>query len=115
LRFSNDTGRLAETVVFHELKRRNLEVYYWKSQEGYEVDFVVKDGQRVTELIQVAWDVKGDVTRSREERALESAMEELDVDSGMILTEDEEKSHEKNGKIIRYTPLWKWLTQVHAV
>jgi len=115
LRFSNDTGRLAETIVFLEMRRRNLEVYYWKSQEGYEVDFVIKEGQRVAELIQVAWDVRNDATRKREERALESAMEELNVDSGMILNEDEEKSLEKNGKIIKYMPMWKWLTQVHAL
>lgn len=109
LRFSHDTGKLAETVVFLEIRRRNFEVYYWKSIEGYEVDFVVKEGQKVTELIQVAWDVKEEATQMREERALLSALEELDVDEGIILTEDEERSIEKNGKLIKYLPLWKWL------
>ncbi len=83
LRFSNDTGRLAETIVFLEIRRRNSEVYYWKSQDGYEVDFVVKAGQKLTELIQVAWDVRDEATQKREERALWCAMEELDVDSGI--------------------------------
>ncbi len=110
LRFSNDTGRLAETIVFLEIRRRNLEVYYWKSRDGYEVDFVVKAGQKLTELIQVAWDVRVEAaTQRREERALWCAMGELDVDSGIILTEDHERILKENGKTIRYMPIWKWL------
>jgi predicted AAA+ superfamily ATPase len=113
LRFSQDTGRLAETIVFLEIRRRNFEVYYWKSRDGYEVDFVVKVGQKLTELIQVAWDVKDEATQRREERALCCAMEELEVDAGVILTEDHERTLEKNGKTIRYMPIWKWLLIPH--
>ncbi|MFZ3383166.1 MAG: DUF4143 domain-containing protein, partial [Candidatus Methanoperedens sp.] len=109
LRFSLDKGRLAETVVFLEIKRRNDEVYYWKNNDGYEVDFVVKSGQKITELIQVSWNVSDEAVQKREERALWCAMEELEVDSGIILTEDEEKSIERNGNIINYLPIWKWL------
>jgi predicted AAA+ superfamily ATPase len=36
-------------------------------------------------------------------------MEELKVDSGIILTEDYERSLEENGKVIKYVPMWKWL------
>ena len=109
LRFSQDAGKLAETAVFLEIKRRNDEVYYWKNQDGYEVDFVVKSGQKITELIQVSWDVSNEAVQRREERALQCAMEELDVDSGVILTEDHERTLEKDGKTIRYMPIWKWL------
>jgi len=109
LRFSQDTGKLAETVVFLEIKRRNDEVYYWKSNDGYEVDFLVRSGQKITELIQVSWNVSDESTQRREERALWCAMEELEVDSGIILTEDHERSLEKNGKVIEYVPMWKWL------
>lgn len=109
LRFSQDTGRLAETAVFLELKRRNAEVYYWKNLNGHEVDFVVKEGQKIGGLIQVAWNVRDEGTRRREERALVCTMEELGVNEGMILTEDEEKILEKNEKVIKYMPTWKWL------
>ena len=57
----------------------------------------------------MAWDVREEATQMREERALLSALEELEVDEGIILTEDEERSIEKNGKLIKYLPLWKWL------
>jgi predicted AAA+ superfamily ATPase len=109
LRFSRDTGKLAETMIFLEINRRNDEVYYWKSNDGYEVDFVVKSGQKIIELIQVSWNVSDEATQRREERALWCAMEELEVDSGLILTEDYEFSLEENGKIIRYIPMWKWI------
>lgn len=109
LRFSRDIGRLAETAVFLELKRRNTEVYYWKNPDGHEVDFIIKEGQEIGGLIQVAWDVRDEITRRREERALVCAMEELNVNEGMILTEDEENVIEKNEKVIKYMPIWKWL------
>jgi len=109
LRFSHDTGKLAEAVVFLEIKRRNDEVYYWKSNDGYEVDFVVRSGQKITELIQVSWNVSDLAVQKREERALWCAMEELEVDSGIILTEDYESRLEENGTVIEYVPMWKWL------
>jgi hypothetical protein len=70
---------------------------------------VVKKGQKPTELIQVSWDVMGGATRRREERALQCDMEELSVNSGIILTEDEETNVEINGNVIKYMPIWKWL------
>ncbi|WP_231963851.1 ATP-binding protein [Thermococcus chitonophagus] len=52
LRFSEDIGRLMKNVVFLELRRREKEVYYFKAN-GNEVDFLIKNGKDVSELIQV--------------------------------------------------------------
>ncbi|MBW1745402.1 MAG: ATP-binding protein [Deltaproteobacteria bacterium] len=41
-KFSLDTGRIYENIVFIELLRQGKEVYYWKSPHNYEIDFVVK-------------------------------------------------------------------------
>ncbi len=108
-RFSADIGKLAETVVFLELKRRYSDIYYWKSQGGNEVDFLIRERQDIIMLIQVAWNIKEKVTRRREEGSLIYAMNELNMNAGIILTEDEEQSVEKEGKTIQYIPLWKWL------
>jgi len=51
---SEDIGRLAENLVFIELKRRGKEVYYWKGKQ--EVDFVIKELTH-NELIQVSWNI----------------------------------------------------------
>lgn len=108
-RFTSDICKLAENAVFLELKRRSDEIYYWKSKDGFEVDFVVKNGQGVQTLIQVSWDVKNKKTRLREERSLCHACKEFGLSDGMILTEDVENIIETDGLMIRYYPLWKWL------
>ena len=108
-RFASDIGKLAENAVFLELKRRFDEIFYWKSKDGLEVDFVVKNGQDVQTLIQVSWDVKNKKTRNREERSLCHACKEFGLADGMILTEDVEEIIETDGLTIKYYPLWKWL------
>jgi len=113
-RFSANLGRLAENVVFLELKRRayanpNIEIYYWKSLTHEEVDFVVKENTEVEELIQVCWDIQEANTKKRETKALRKAMEEFKLDRGLVITEDYEGEENFDGKKIRYVPLRKWL------
>ena len=107
-KFSEDKGRLAENAVFIELKRHKQEVYYWKNNIG-EVDFIVKNGLRPVEAIQVCWNLDDERTKKRETRALYSAMKDLDLDRGIIITEDMEAVEETDGKQIYFTPMWKWL------
>ena len=57
--FSEDAGRLAENAVYCHLKRKHEEVYFHAN--GSETDFVVKEGMRVTQLIQVWYE---DVTET---------------------------------------------------
>ncbi|MCK5109342.1 MAG: ATP-binding protein [Methanosarcinales archaeon] len=106
-KFSADIGRLAENAVFVELKRRAKEVFYWKSA-AREVDFVVRTGLRIEEAIQVCWNLDSERTRKRETRALYSAMEAFNLDSGIVITEDMEDVEEVNGKQIFFVPIWKW-------
>ncbi len=113
-RFSPNLGRLAENVVFLELKRRaylNLfsEVYYWKSLADEEVDFVVKEDTKVRELIQVCWSMSDINTKKREIKALLKAMEEFKLKKGLIITEDFEGEEDHYGKKIQYMSLRRWL------
>ena len=52
-KFSEDLGRIVENIVFLELFRREKEVYYWRDRTGREVDFVIKERLKVSELVQV--------------------------------------------------------------
>jgi hypothetical protein len=108
-RFSQNRGRLLENLVFLELKRRNLEVFYWKSSRGGEVDFIVRQGLQVVAGIQVCLSLAEEKTRRREIQALLEAREELQVERLAILTEDEEESITVEDATIRVIPLWKWL------
>lgn len=112
-RFSENIGRSAENAVFLELRRRQafqpeLEFYYWKDIHHREVDFVVKEGLKITDLIQVCWNVEDPGTKNRELRALRKAMDELKSATGLVLTEEYEAEEEVKAKKIRFVPLWKW-------
>ena len=113
-RFDRRLGRLAENAVLLNLKIQQsfdpeLEVYYSRDALGREVDFVVKKGPEVKQLIQVCWDPTDEETRKREVKGLMKAMEEFGLKEGLVLTEDFEGKEEINGKKIAYRPLWKWL------
>ena len=113
-RFSQNLGKLAENLVFLELTKRKalndgLELYYWKDVRHREVDFVIKEGLKVRELIQVCWEINEPETKNREVRALLKGMEEFKLKEGLIITEDYENEEDTKGKRIKFVPLWKWL------
>jgi predicted AAA+ superfamily ATPase len=106
-------GRLAENLVFLELKRKemlgsNLEIYYWKDVNHREVDFLIKENLKVKQLIQVCWEVNRPETKNKEIRALLKAMKEFNLEEGLIITDDYEAEENIKGKKINYIPLWKW-------
>lgn len=105
-KFSKNIGRIYENIVFLELKRRNKEIYYWKSKSGKEVDFVVRKGLKIEEAIQVCYDLSDPKTKEREISGLIAGKIELKPARLTVITEDEEKVGKEN---IRYIPLWKWL------
>ncbi|MBI2251720.1 MAG: ATP-binding protein, partial [Armatimonadetes bacterium] len=108
-KFSEDIGHIYENLVFIELMRKNQEIFYWKSNKGYEVDFVIKKGLKIEKAIQVSYSLTNPKTKEREIRSLIEAQKELKVNNLLILTKNEEKQ-EKIGNIkIIILPLWKWL------
>ncbi|HHL72707.1 MAG TPA: ATP-binding protein [Bacteroidetes bacterium] len=69
-------GHALETVVRIELERRNMQVSYVRTSDGFEVDFLARTPEGEESLLQVAADLGDDVTREREIRALQSAARE---------------------------------------
>lgn len=113
-RFSENSGRFAENLVFLELKRRTylnpwLEIYYWKSLEQEEVDFLLKEENQVKQLLQVCWDVQDQNTKKREVKALLKAMKEFNLKEGLIITQDFEGVEVYEEKKIQYVTLRSWL------
>ncbi|MBM4315502.1 MAG: ATP-binding protein [Deltaproteobacteria bacterium] len=108
-KFSRNLGHLYENMVFLELRRRGREVFYWKSPKGREIDFILKEGLRVTEAIQVSLSLVDTKTRHREFQALKAANDELQVDRLTLITEDEEGKESIDHHEINLIPLWKWL------
>ncbi len=111
----DNQGNQHENVAAVELwKTHANNLFYYKSQQGgYEVDFVIRKGYTVDQLIQVCFSLEKPETRSREFRALAAASRDLKCDNLVVLTGDYEstESFEWFGtkKTIKCIPLWKWL------
>lgn len=116
-KISQDIGRLYENAVAIKLKKDELDgrsrSYYWKNPQQEEVDFVVRQGLEITQLIQVCYDLNDIKTKSREKKALLKASQELKCDNLLIINEDYEgeENFEWFGaaKKIKFIPLHKWL------
>lgn len=105
-KFSQDFGRLLENLVFIELKRNNKEIYYHKNK--YECDFLIKDGLKITKAIQVTQELNHE-NKKRELKGLLEAMNNHNLEKGLILTQEEEDEISIDNKIIEIKPIWKWL------
>ncbi|MDL1970440.1 MAG: DUF4143 domain-containing protein [Candidatus Desulfofervidaceae bacterium] len=101
-------GRLMENLVFLELRRKDKEVYFY-SQPNYEVDFLIKEGFEIKQLIQVCYSLKDEKTKKRELNALLKASKGLKCDHLLIITWDEEGEEKVNSHKVKFCPLWKWL------
>ncbi len=108
LHFSGDYGRLLENLVFLELKRRNKDVYYYS--EKNECDFVVKEGRRILQGIQVCYELTDD-NRDREVNGLLDVIKEFDLKEGLLLTHSREDEIRMDRKKIQILPVWKWLLE----
>ncbi len=118
-RLSPGAGTLFENLVAVKLRKQEMEgrieTYFWKGARNEEVDFVVKRGPRVEQLLQVCVDVADPKTREREVRALLKASKETRCEDLVVLTDSEEREEDAtwfglDGRV-RYVPLWKWLCE----
>jgi hypothetical protein len=66
-------GHALETCVLLELTRRGLEVYYVRSDDGSEVDFLTRDIEGREAMIQVCAELDDPATQEREVRGLVAA------------------------------------------
>lgn len=108
-----DWGRLYESSVFLEFKRRmnDREICYWRNKVGEEVDFVVKRGSDVDEACQVVYDLSSTATESRELSGLISCIQELKPSTSIILTKDVLETRKVGESTIKFKPLLDWLIE----
>ena len=106
---SENLGKLYENTVAIELLRKGFDLYYWKTKQHEEVDFVIKQGTQVTQLIQVCYEMETMDVKQREVKALNKAMETFRIKEGLIITDKIAGEQEFDGMKIVYKPLWEWL------
>ncbi|MBM3261272.1 ATP-binding protein [Candidatus Kaiserbacteria bacterium] len=110
---SPNNGKYMENLVFTELVKRgsesNREIFYYHTRNDREVDFALKSGTEITELIQVTYESSNPDVVQREIKALVEAGKELHVNNLLVLTWDDKRDMEKGGMTIQFRPLWEWL------
>ena len=104
--FSENKGRLLETMVYWELRRTTKELYYFN--ENYaECDFVVPQKGNTYQLIQVCWNLHLD-NEKREINGLLDAMKFFKKDTGYIITANTSDYITTEGKEIIATPFYEF-------
>ena len=105
--FSENLGKKLENAVYIELRRRNLELFYFC--DSSECDFVVRENGSIVQAYQVTVSLKDPKTRKREEEGLLAAMKAFGLREGTIITLDE--SEEKtlpDGMVLHVMPFYRW-------
>ncbi len=106
--YSTMIGVKAEHVVHAKLLRLDKNIFYYRSKEDYETDFLVADEDLVPiMLIQVTDDLE--ISREWEIRGLLSAMKELDLNEGFILTYDDYEDISIDDYRIYVRPVYEFL------
>ena len=106
---SENLGRLLENQVFVELLRRGYipgkTLFYYRTRNDKEIDFVTRKGTKVKQLIQVCYNMTSEKTRKRELDALVEAAEELHCDNLLVITNDQQEKIEWKDKRIVVKPV----------
>ena len=109
---SDNLGCLLENQVFIELIHRGYDtdktMFYYRSRNDKEVDFVLRQGTHIDCLVQVCYDMSSPKTEKREVDSLTECAEELNCSNLVIVTNNDERTIEKDGYRIDVVPVSKW-------
>lgn len=109
--------RLETIVLNHLIRNSKLEgwdVYYLKDRSG-ECDFVVCDGNKVLQCIQVSYDISNAKTRKRELDGLLLAHKQTKCNNLLLLTDHEYEEIDKDGVHILIQPVYEWCTEKNPI
>ena len=106
---SDNLGRLLENQVFIELVRRGYDVeksmFYYRSRNDKEVDFVLRKGTQIERLVQVCYDMSNPKTEKREVDSIVECAGELKCNNLIIVTNHDKRIIEKDGYKIDVLPI----------
>ena len=107
--FSQNKGKLMENIVYLQLRKKYQHIYYYKTCQGYEIDFFLP---KENIFIQVSQHLDTKETQEREVRSIIAATQEQGQTKNLIIiTENEKDTITKNGSQIKIIPLYQWLLE----
>lgn len=106
--------RLETIVLLHlirKCKNEGLDIYYLSDRSG-ECDFVVCEGNKVIQCIQVSYDISSEKTRKREIKGLILAYKKTKCNNLLLLTDHEHGELDKDGLRIQIKPVYEWCAEL---
>jgi predicted AAA+ superfamily ATPase len=100
--------------VFLELLRHGVDVSYYRTASGREVDFACRRGRVLDQLVQVTLSLADPQVRAREVDGLTEALDEQDLAVGLVLTESDREDIALGKRTIKVRPLAGWLCGLDA-
>lgn len=106
---SKKIGQNLENIIYLELRRKEKEIFYYKTTNGLEVDFLIKQDDSLT-LVQVCATLENEDTFKRELRVFAQAQKELNTNiRAIVVTFDETEIVEYNGIKVEIINVLEWL------
>lgn len=102
--------RLETIVLLHLIRKCKYEgwdVYYLKDRSG-ECDFVVCNGNKVLQCMQVSYDISVEKTRKREINGLLLAYRQTKCKNLLLLTDHEYQEEKVDGLTVSIMPVYEW-------
>src|SRR5205823_1198188 len=91
-----------------ELRRETDEIFYYKTRDGREVDFIALHPEGRKALYQVCVSLGTEQTFKRETESLAAALTETRLSTGTVITLDEDRELRLGGKRLRCVPVSQW-------
>jgi predicted AAA+ superfamily ATPase len=95
-----DQGKVVENLI----QFVSQSDHFWR-ESGKETDFILSKDNSVLPIESKY----SKHIRMRDIKGLIKFMDQFDVGTGLVITEDYEAEKIDNGRIIRFVPLWKWI------
>ena len=102
---SSDFSKLYENLAFLHLRRKSLEVYYFKGNQEVDIYANINGGV----LVNVSYDITSIETFQREVNALKEGMEYFNLTKSYLVTKERDETIIINDKKVIVIPMWKWL------
>jgi len=110
---TDNKGRLFENMCYGHLRRSgyvyNRDIFYYRHDNGGEIDFVLKKGTAVEKLVQASYDITSPKTLERELKPLAAAAEKLRCKNLELITWDDEGEERYRDVKVKITPAWKMM------
>jgi len=108
-KYTKDFGKLLENMLFLEMYRSEREVFFYKGRR--ECDFLLCEGTRPTEAIQVSYTLSDPDVRRREIEGLIEVCNGFSLKRGTIVTFSDEEEFRADNILIRVMPAYRFLLE----